>query len=72
MTEIKVIMITVVFSSSFKNLIHDALLTYNKPKRKPKKERFQKLFIIPNKIMIRGITLLNVQNEMGDVPTMFC
>ena len=34
--------------------------------------KFQKLFIIPKKIMIRGITLLNVQNDMGDVPTMFC
>lgn len=27
--------------------------------------------IIPKKIMIRGLTLLNVQNEMGDVLTMF-
>lgn len=36
-----------------------------------KKERFQKLFIIPKKIMIKGLTLLNVQNEMGDVLTMF-
>ena len=53
-------------------VMHTPSNLYNKPKWKPKKEKFQKLFIIPKKIMIRGITLLNVQNDMGDVPTMFC